>query len=469
MPGLLSGARATQGSVSVGQPKPDLSGKRVTVMGLGRFGGGIGVTRYLVSCGADVLVTDLESTEKLSASVAQIRDLVDDGRVTLRLGEHNISDFTTCDLVVANPAVPRPWENRFLRAAEAASVPVTTEIRLSIDALPGNCRMVAVTGSAGKSTTTALIHHILSGLGETVHLGGNIGGSLLDRVDRIRASDVVALELSSFQLHWLGGLRPSVAVVTNIDANHLDWHQTFDHYRASKRMILRGQRSGDVAVLGPGVCDWPTEPGVRRVEIASDALVSGLLIPGGHNELNAAVAIEACRAAVRGPGGGSFDEDAAIGLARTFTGLPHRLRHVASAGGVRFYDDSKSTTPQATMLALDAFPAERASKRIHLIAGGYDKGQDLASIALAAPELKGLYTIGQTGEWLSRAAGTHALSCGTLEAAMDLIASRLAAGDVVLLSPGCASWGQFENYEKRGERFAALVDETFVRAGSVTA
>lgn len=443
------------------QPIPDLSAKRATVMGLGRFGGGIGVTRYLVSRGADVLVTDLEPADKLAESVAKIADLVAAGRVTLRLGEHNVSDFTTRDLVVANPAVPKPWENRFLRAAEAVSVPITTEIRLSIDALPRGARIVAVTGSAGKSTTTALIHHVLSRLGETVHLGGNIGGSLLDRAGQIRDRDIVALELSSFQLHWLGAFRKHVAVVTNIDANHLDWHQTFEHYHASKQRILEGQKPGDTAVLGPGVRDWPTAPGVRRVEIDPDASLPGLLIPGAHNELNAAVAIEACRAITAGSTLAPFNEPAAIEVARTFPGLPHRLHHVSTIKAVRFYDDSKSTTPQATLLALEAFHVERATRRIHLIAGGYDKGQDLAPIALAAPDLKGLYTIGKTGEWLAKAAGAAAIPCGTLELAMERIAERAAPGDVVLLSPGCASWDQFENYEKRGARFAALVNETF--------
>lgn len=446
----------------------ELAGARVTVMGLGRFGGGVGVTRHLVSRGADVLVTDLEPAEKLGESIARIDDLVHSGRVTLRLGEHNVSDFTTCDLVVANPAVARPWENRFLRAAEAAGIPITTEIQLAVEALPERVVVAAITGSAGKSTTSALVHHILGAIagsteGWRAHLGGNIGGSLLDRLESIRAGDVVVLELSSFQLHWLRGFGPDVAAVTNLDANHLDWHVTLEHYRASKLRILEGQRAGSVAVLGPGVRDWPTARGVRRVELEPGASIDGLLIPGAHNELNAAMALEVCRG-VCGVKGIGFEEGLATRAARTFAGLPHRLRHVATIAGVRFYDDSKSTTPQATMLALDAFPDERErvfGGGVHLIAGGYDKGQDLAPIVLAAPELKGMYTIGVTGEWLAKAAGTHALACGTLEVAMERVRERVGAGDVVLLSPGCASWDQFENYEKRGERFAALVRELF--------
>lgn len=451
----------------------DLSGKRFTVMGLGRFGGGIGVTRYLVSRGADVLVTDVEPAEKLASSVEKIGDLVASGRVTLRLGGHNVSDFTTCDCVVANPAVARPWENRYLRAAGAAAVPVLTEIELALAEIPRDACVVAVTGSAGKSTTSALIHHVLSGLGERVHLGGNIGGSLLESISAIRDTDTVVLELSSFQLHWIGlsqgATRFRVAVITNIEANHLDWHGTFEHYRSSKLVLLSRQREGDTAILGPGLRDCATAQGVRRIDVPERATVSGLLIPGAHNELNAAVAIEACRAVVESKRPSGFDVNRAMAAARTFAGLPHRLHHVGTFGGVRFYDDSKSTTPHATLLALEAFPVERENGRIHLIVGGYDKGQDLAPLALSTTDARGLYTIGVTGERIASAAGAgcspngRVVHCGTLERAIATIGERAIEGDVVLLSPGCASWDQFENYEQRGSVFASLVRDRFGR------
>ncbi|MEE8459741.1 MAG: Mur ligase family protein, partial [Phycisphaerales bacterium] len=219
----------------------DLAGQRVTVMGLGRFGGGVGVARYLIKLGADVLVTDLLSRDDLADSLAQLDGLP----IEYRLGEHNVSDFTTADLVVANPAV-KP-DNRFLRAAQAAGVPVTSEIRLLVKALPNRLRTIGVTGTAGKSTVTAMIGHILKkafpqppappGDQDTVAatnvwVGGNLGGSLLDRLDEIGKDDWVVLELSSFMLH---GLRedkwsPHIAVVINISPNHLDWHGTFEHY-----------------------------------------------------------------------------------------------------------------------------------------------------------------------------------------------------------------------------------------------
>ena len=234
-------------------------GQRVTVMGLGRFGGGVGVARFLAKRGADVLVTDLSPPDKLADSIAKLQPLIDAGQVTLRLGEHNVSDFTTCDCVVVNPAVPP--NNRFLRAAHAAGIPITTEIRLLVERLPNRLRTIGVTGSAGKSTVTAMIGHVLekefAGEGEStpsrqdaktprkkrkVWVGGNIGGSLLEKIDEIGEDDWVVLELSSFMLERLRdqpdapgvanekcrgrgrGWSPHIAVVTNISENHLDWH-----------------------------------------------------------------------------------------------------------------------------------------------------------------------------------------------------------------------------------------------------
>jgi UDP-N-acetylmuramoylalanine--D-glutamate ligase len=442
----------------------EFAGRRVTVMGLGRFGGGAGVTRWLASQGADVLVTDLEPEERLSEALAALGDLIDAGTVTLRLGGHNVSDFTTCDVVVANPAVPRPWENRYLRAAQAAGIPVTTEIGLVIERARRE-RVVGVTGSAGKSTTAAMIAHALRECGQPVALGGNIGGSLLGDVEALDGGVWVVLELSSAMLHWIDQWSPHIAVVTGFAANHLDWHRDVKHYEESKQRILQWQQAGDVAVLAEEVAAWPVATGVRRIVVPKGARCGGLLVPGHHNEVNAALAIAACRA-LGAPG---VDEDAWADALGRFGGLPHRLEFVGEVGGARFYNDSKSTTPQATLAGVEAFAPARVAGTggaVHLIAGGYDKGGDLGLIAALAPKLGGLYTIGATGKRLAATAPGSASECGTLERAVELAFSRVRAGDIVLLSPGCASWDQFPHYEARGERFRALVRERMRDAGS---
>ncbi|MBI1189755.1 MAG: UDP-N-acetylmuramoyl-L-alanine--D-glutamate ligase [Tepidisphaera sp.] len=449
-------------------------GQRVTVMGLGRFGGGVGVTRWLAARGAKVLVTDIEPAGKLQASIEAIQPLVDAGQVTLRLGEHRVEDFTGCDVVVANPAVPRPWENVYLQAAEKAGAKITTEIGLSVSRLDPS-RLVCITGSAGKSTTSALIAHILQRAGERVRLGGNIGGSLLEtgsaeeaegRVgtggtpvprggEGKTASPWTVLELSSFQLYWLGremgGPKPRVACVTNIADNHLDWHVTFEHYVQSKQVILAGQALGSHAVLGENVREWATAPGVTRRVIAADAKVGTLAIPGSHNQRNAAMAC----AAVAALGVSGLSESKAAALAADYPGLPHRLQLVARVRGVACYNDSKATTPEATLLAVRAL--HESGVRVHLIAGGYDKHADLSSVAALAREGVRLYTIGATGPVIAASAGGKATECGTLEVAVRAAVNAAREGEALLLSPACASWDQFSNYEERGEQFAALV------------
>jgi len=214
----------------------DFAGKRVTVLGLGRFGGGIGAVRFLASCGAEVTVTDLKTEAELADSILQIADCPE---IKFRLGEHCDSDFATADLIVVSPAVPPT--NGFLQIAQENGVPITTEISLFWQRNRG--KVIAVTGSVGKSTTTSLIHSIVQAAGLTCWLGGNIGKSLLSMVEEIQPSDYVILELSSFQLFDLDRISaaPDVAVVTNFSPNHLDWHGSIENYRHAKQTILRRQ------------------------------------------------------------------------------------------------------------------------------------------------------------------------------------------------------------------------------------
>lgn len=452
-----------------------LRGQRVVVMGLGRFGGGLGATRFLVERGARVLVTDLAPPEKLGEGLRELKPLIDPGAVDLRLGAHDERDFTNADLIVANPAAPRPWSNPYLVAAELAGVPITTEIALLIERLPSRDRVLAVTGTAGKSTTTAMLAHALRArLGEDrVHLGGNIGGSLLASLGSMRTDDVVVLEVSSAMLHWtrraLTGERvfaPKVAALTNLAPNHLDWHGDLDHYRDAKRELVAHQRRGDAAVFGDESILYDVNDGVRVTTPASVRALEptiaarGLAIPGAHNVRNASVAIHAAANFL------SEAPESLIDDVLDFPGLPHRLCLVAERivregePPACFYNDSKCTTPDACLLAVASFADHPGAHKVRLIAGGYDKKIDLSPIGNLADRIAGLYVIGATSSQILDAVPPdvrdRAHECVTLDHAMARIGDDLQPGDIVLLSPACASWDQFENYEQRGERFAQL-------------
>ncbi len=431
-----------------------LAGQRVLVMGLGRFGGGAGVARFAADAGADVTITDTATEDKLADALRAIEDLVRAGRIRLHLGGHDERDLDGMHRLIVNPAVQRPWDHPLVSAARSRGVRRTTEIAMLIRRLRDRgVPVVGVTGTVGKSTVAAMIAHALGELGVEHALGGNIGGSLLTRLDEIRPSTTVVLELSSAMLWWLGealpGFSPNVAVVTGISPNHIDWHGSIDHYIASKQIILSGQHAGDHAVLAPDVADWPTRPGVHRLA-GSGRVEPEMVLPGAHNRRNAALAVAALSAL-------GCDEKEAAGAVARFPGLPHRLESLGRHRGVLCYNDSKSTTPASVAIAVDAV-RERAAG-IHLIAGGADKGLDLASFG--GLDLAGLYAIGQTAPAIvdaARRAGRPVERCATLDQAVRLAASRAEPGEALLLSPGCASWDQFENYERRGEVFGELVE-----------
>ena len=392
-------------------PFDDYRNRRVLVMGLGSFGGGIGAVKFLVQRGASVTVTDLRPREKLTESLAELQETPPDHLV---LGGHNPADFRSADLVVVNPAVKRDCP--YLNAAIQAGVPTTSEMNLFWKW--NRAPVIAVTGSNGKSTTTALIHAIVQRLVQrqshrTAWLGGNIGTSLLPLVDQIQPDDVVVLELSSFQLVDLNRLQasPHVAVVTNFAPNHLDWHLDLDDYRHAKQTILRWQTVEDVAVLNADdqdVRQWPVQSERREFGIHTtvpygvffkdrDAIVrektgeqrwplaEWLKLPGEHNVANALAAISAATAI------GATEQDVQGGI-ENYQALPHRLQFVAEVAGRRFYNDSLATTPESTEVALAAFDAP-----IVLLAGGYDKHVDLGRMAHAiARSAKGVSLMGQT-------------------------------------------------------------------------
>jgi UDP-N-acetylmuramoylalanine--D-glutamate ligase len=431
----------------------DLTGKRVTVAGLGRFGGGIAVSQWLVAQGAKVLVTDQAQPGALAGSIKELAGL----SIEYRLGEHREEDFASADLVVASPAIPPA--SKYLQAARAAGVPVTTEIRLFIERCPA--RIVGVTGTKGKSTTSSLLGKMLESR-YTTWVGGNIGRSLLFELPNIKADHLVVLELSSFMLEYLAESHwsPHVALVTLIAPDHLDRHGTFEEYVAAKLNILRYQSAGDYAVLGEDSSSLHqfTQATAGRVILygLENRKPFELKLPGLHNQFNAQAAFAAA---------GIFEItwDEAQNAVREFCGLPHRLQLVHEHRGVRYYNDSIATIPEAAIAALDSFPA----KRVIQIVGGYDKHIPLTAMCAALAErAKAVLCIGKTGETIVKTiedaakpdiAGVY--RCGDLATAMKMAHSIAIAGDVVLLSTGCASYDQFTNFEVRGETFARMARE----------
>ncbi len=425
-------------------------------MGLGHFGGGIAVTRWLVEQGAQVTVTDQKSAAELADGLAQLQGLP----IRQRLCGHDVADLEGCDLLVVSPAVPKD-KSDFTREAARRGIPLTSEMNLFIERCPAS-RVIGVTGSAGKSTTTAMIGSVLATASQAgalpkVWVGGNIGHSLLHDLQSMRSDEVVVLELSSFQLDDLGALRwsPPLAVITNVQPNHLDRHGTLEAYADAKMNLVRYQppeglvlvheREDDVArrvaAVGAG-------GRLRRFKF-DPAFAACLRVPGGHNRANAAAAIAVARAL------GIHDDLIARGL-ETFTGLPHRLEFVAQRDGVCYYNDSKSTTPESTRIALEAF-----EQPVVMLVGGYDKKIPLDAIGRQlAARAKATICYGQTGPIFHRevtAANGRAEMVGSLEEAVARARALAAPGDVVVLSPACASYDMFSNYEQRGEIFASLV------------
>jgi len=428
--------------------------RRVTVMGLGRFGGGVGVTRWLARQGAQVAVTDLASAEQLRDSLARLEGL----DLTLHLGGHDEADFVGCDQLVVNPAVP--FDSPYVQAAREAGAEIPPEINLFLARCPA--AVVGITGSAGKSTTAAMTGAILA-RAKATHVGGNIGVSLLEKLDEIRPDHVVVLELSSFQLAYLPevGKSPHVAVVTNLQPNHLDRHGTLAGYAQAKKNIFRAQGPQDVLVLNRDdqeVASWAAEaPG--QVELFSvDDEPFELKLPGRHNQANA----QAAWAAARQFG---LPREAAVEALASLPGLPHRLQLVLDRSGVRYFNDSKCTTPAGAVAALEAFPPRSAV----VILGGYDKHVDFGELCrVLAGRAKAVVATGQTGPEIAR--GTERAR-GDSDAPRVIRAEQFAdavraarelaePGGVVLLSPACASYDQFDNYEQRGQTFARLLEES---------
>jgi len=437
-------------------PRSLFAGKRITVMGLGLLGRGLGDTLFLVRCGARVTVTDLKTAEELAPSVKQLEGLP----VTLKLGEHDEADFINADMILRNADVPR--SSRFLEIAARNGVPIEMDESLFVKHFHG--LVVGITGTRGKTTTTTLIHRILSAHRSRVFLAGNIMGcATLPLLERIGPDDAVVLELSSWQLQGFHDamLSPKAAVFTNVYPDHLNRYAGMEDYIGDKKAIFRYQREEDFCLFNGDqeatrvlAEEAPAGRGFFRAsDIPPDWKVP---LPGRHNRENVAAALGMARRL-------AVPEAIIRSEVESFQGIEHRLQWLGVKNGIQFINDSTSTTPVAGCAALAAVDGER----ILLIAGGADKRLDLSPFAKAAASrasrialLDGTAT-SQLYREIVNAGGKDKIlgRFDDLRRAVEGLYSEARTGDVILLSPGCASFGMFRNEFHRGETFINVVKE----------
>jgi UDP-N-acetylmuramoylalanine--D-glutamate ligase len=448
----------------------ELNNKRVLVVGLGKSG--VASALFLKAHGSRVTVSDAKSGDELRN---EIPALLDHG-ITVETGGHGERTFREQDLIVVSPGVP--VDAPLLQQARALGEMVIGEIELAAQFLPGP--IVAITGSNGKTTTTTLTGEILTAGGLPTLVGGNIGTPAISLAERATRETVIVLEVSSFQLETIETFRPKISVVLNVTPDHLDRHRTFEAYVDAKARLFENQRGDDFAVLNEDDATCVamaarTKAQVfwfsRLKEVSQGAWVrdgnilfrdgsgeksqreimqvSEIPLKGAHNLENVLAAV--CAGALMGCAPEKIRQ-----AVREFKAVEHRLEFVATIKGVDYYNDSKATNVDATIKALESFPAN-----IHLILGGKDKGSDYSVLnELLRQRVKRVYTIGAAAEKIESqigAASVEIVRAVTLENAVRKANAVAETGDVVLLAPACASFDQFKSYEHRGRVFKEIV------------
>lgn len=440
-------------------------GKRITVMGLGLLGRGIGDVQFLAEAGARLVVTDLKTRDVLEPSLEQLAAFSD---ITYVLGEHRLEDFSACDMVLVAAGVP--IDSIYIAEARKHGIPV--EMSAALFAKHSGVPIIGVTGTRGKSTVTHLIHHVLSQATEgAVLLGGNVRGvSNLQLLKDVRDDSLAVMELDSWQLQGFGwaGISPKIAVFTNFMEDHLNYYHrpgdsteaAMDRYFADKANIFNNQGSGDTLVTTPAVfaraeayasARGGTFP--QEVVLADDSLIPEdwvVPLPGEHNRMNAALALAALRAT-------SLPDELIRPGIETFPGVSGRLEFLGERRGVKIYNDNNATTPEATLAALRAL-GTKGEPNIVLVWGGADKGLNMEALRADMPHyvkhaemLAGTGTDRMLGDALRAAAHT------SIRSALDAALEHAEDGDVLLFSPAFASFGLFKNEYDRNDQFVAAV------------
>ena len=448
----------------------DVKGKRVLVVGLGKSG--VASAQFLAARGARVTVSDTRSQNELKT---QIPALLDRG-IAVETGVHGERTFRDQDMIVVSPGVPSDLPQ--LVRARAQGIPVIGEIELAARFLKG--KIVAITGSNGKTTTTTLCGELIASASQRTLVGGNIGTPVILLVDDSTDDTVNVIEVSSFQLETIETFHPYIAVVLNITPDHLDRHGSMEAYTAAKARIFENQRGSDFSVLNlddPGsaalrsrtkgqLCWFTRKQQLSGEQMGSfvrdgqicwrDGMHEQAIMPASEIPLKGAHNLENVLASVAVGRLCGCDAVSIRAAVQKFKAVEHRLQYIATVGGVEYYNDSKATNVDATIKAIESFPGN-----IHLILGGKDKDSDYTLMNhLLRERVKRVYTIGSAAEKIRShvQSAVEVLPCKTLDSAVERAHDLAKSGDIVLLAPACSSFDQFENYEHRGRTFRTLVE-----------
>jgi UDP-N-acetylmuramoylalanine--D-glutamate ligase len=427
--------------------KAYFKGKKVTIMGLGLLGKGLGDTAFIASLGADITVTDPKTLSQLSTSVLALKKYKN---IKYVLGEHRLEDFQHCDLVLKAQGVP--LDSIYIAEAKKNKIPVRMDDELLISFLPKNVKVIGVTGTRGKTTVTSLIYHILKKVGKRVHLGGNIRGvATLSLLPKIKSGDIVVLELSSWQLQGFGEskIAPNISVFTNFMPDHMNYYKNnLKDYFNDKALIYKYQKAGDTLVVGESLQKKTSKSYKGNLVVSKSNSVPKnwkLQIVGEHNIENVALAIDAVRALK-------------IPLAKiksgveSFKAVEGRLQFVKNIKGVKIYNDNNSTTPEATTVALKSFP----KKQTVLIMGGADKKLDTKELLKTAEEYAHTVIL-LPGTGSDQITNQDFYRAESLKDAVETAFKSADKGDIVLFSPGFASFGVFVNEYDRNDQFMKIV------------
>ena len=443
----------------------DFTGKKIVIIGMGKTG--IATARYLGNQGAKVTVTDEKQFDQWDGEFKQIA-----GEKWLEVGDYNVRVLEGADMVVPSPGVPP--NSDLLVEAQKKNIPVVSEIELASWFL--KVPVIAVTGTNGKTTTTTLLGEILRRSGKKVFVGGNIGTPLIEYAETSQKDDFIVAEISSFQLQWIEKFRPFIAILLNITCDHINYHGSFAQYRRVKAGIFANQTKTDWAILNAadqeqdGIADATS---AQIVKFSSkDVLSQGIFIkdndivlimpgfnsekyplgiinlPGLHNVENVMAAIMAARLC------GCPQKDI-IAAVRAFSGLPHRIEFAGERNSIKFYDDSKGTNVGSVLRALETF-----TQPVILLLGGRDKDGDFESLKpLLKKKTKKVILFGEARNRIASLIGEDipVLKKERLREAIQSAYKDAQSGDVVLLSPGCASFDEFANYKDRGNFFKDVV------------